>query len=120
MVNLKGSIDNLDVKSDIKIVSTVAVKLTGSSVPAGMKRWITFVKLNNLNKGSNNITLCSSLSSNTASSNAAKDRVALANQYDLVSYPEKPAPLFSVASTAFLTAKSSNGKMDVFVQYYDS
>ena len=120
MTSIKGLIDNLDVKSDLKTVSTVAVKLTGSSVPAGMKRWITFVKLNNLNKGINTITLCSSLSSNTASFNTAKDRVALANQYDLVSYPEKPAPLFSIVSTAFLTAISTKGSMDVFVQYYDS
>ena len=120
MVSIKGLAEDLDIKSDMKTVSTIAVKLTGNSVPVGMKRWITFVKLSNQYKGTNTITLCSSVSSNIASSNIAKDTVTLANRYDLIAYPEKPAQLFSIASTAIFTAISNRGKMDVFIQYYDS
>lgn len=120
MSGLKGITQNLDLKSDVKTVSTVAVKLCGNSVPAGMKRWVTFVKISNREKGINIINLCSSISSNIASSSIAKDRLTLASPYDIVSYPERPSDLFSIASTAFLTAISSKGKADVFVQYYDS
>lgn len=120
MVSLKGLVNNLDVKSDVKTVSTIAVKLTGSSVPVGMKRWITYIKINNQDKSPNTITICSSLSSNAAVSSAAKDKVTLANAYDLIAYPEKPAPLFSIAESKFLTAMSSRGKISIFVQYFDN
>jgi len=120
MTSIKGLIDNLDVKSDTKTVSTVAVKLTGSSVPVGMKRWITYIKLNNQEKGTNTMILCSSISSNTASSSTAKDKVILASPYDLVAYPEKPVPLFSIAESKFMTAISNKGKVNVFVQYFDN
>lgn len=120
MSGIKGITRNLDLKSDVKTVSTVAVKMCSVSVPSGMKRWVTFIKISNRDKGLNIINLCSSISSNIASSSIAKDRLTLASPYDMLSYPEKPSELFSIASAAFLTAISSKGKADVFVQYYDS
>jgi len=105
-----------------KSVGTTPADLGLGAVPSNMKRWVTFVKMSNQHAGANNIFLCSGTTATNAASGVAKDKQPLANQYDTIAYPDSPRadePLFSIAGSKFLTAFTSGGNADLFVQYYN-
>lgn len=114
--------DDKEIQTLDKTIGTTAVDLEIGAVPAGMKRWITFVKPTNDFGGANEMFLCSGATATDAASGIRKDKQALANQYDTIAYPDSPrsdSPLFSIAAGNYLTALTSGGDMDLFVQYYD-
>ena len=112
----------------------------GSSVATGMKRYVTFVHINQAagagNKGSK-IWFCSTAATATASSttlaNTAMKLMVLINSAAnagvhksvmLPDYPDPENPLFSIAAGKFLTVRSSKLQLGsnscaIFVQYYD-
>ncbi len=114
----------------------------GGAVPAGMKRYVTFISVRpaliaKTAKGSK-ILFCSAAASQTtkystvALASAAKKFVvripSATAQKRFFAYPESGAdpenPLFSVAESKFLTAQthstnSASASCTVFVQYYD-
>lgn len=115
--------------------SAVAI---GSSVAANMKRYVTYIRINQ-SAGTKNIGsklwFCSATAAASASSTAlALTRMKLmvlipsavgANK--VVQIPEKPDtenPLFTIAASKFFTVRSSklqlgSASCSIFVQYYD-
>lgn len=115
--------------------SAVAI---GSSVAAGMKRYVTFIRINQA-AGTKNVgsklwfcsTAASSTASTTAAANSAMKLMVLipsavgANK--VVQIPDKPDtenPLFTIAASRWLSVRSSklqlgSASCSIFVQYYD-
>ena len=112
----------------------------GSSVAAGMKRYVTFISVrqNSITRGKGSkIWFCSVAASQGAStvtlaSASEKFTVRLTSAYGTNpksfkypgSGPDPENPLFSVAASKFLVARSSSAQAGstsctVFVQYYD-
>jgi len=114
--------DSKDIKTLAKTIGTTPVDLEIGAVATGMKRWITFVKPTNDHAGANKMFLCSGATATDAASGTRKDKQPLANQYDTIAYPDSPSPdspMFSIAASKYLTAFTSGGNMDLFLQYYD-
>ncbi len=122
--------------------TTGAAVAVGSSVAAGMTRYVTFVHVSPRTSGISSgalVFLCSTAAAATAStlplaSAAQKMRIMVAShagrqlEKDNISIPAKintENPLFSVAAGKFLTVFQasagtfSNKPVSVFVQYYD-
>ncbi len=113
---------NHDLKTICKVIGTTVQDLNAGAVPIAMKRYITFIKVTNEYTSSNVIFICSGTTALNAASGIAKDRQGFWSQYDTIAYPDRPnaeAPLFSIAESKFLTAKTSNGNISLFLQYYD-
>lgn len=114
--------DDKEIRTFTETIGTTPADLGIGAVPSGMRRWITFVKPTNDFAGGNKIFLCSGITATDAASGVRKDKQALANQYDTIAYPDSPrsdSPMFSIAAGKYLTAFTSDGDMDVFIQYYD-
>jgi len=132
---------NYDIKTVSKYLGGVSSHVAlGSSVPSGMKRYVTFLRIQQLaetlNEGSK-IYICSTAASNTASSTGAASTaqkmviqipstIAATGDKE-VRVPERPDtehPLFTIAGGKWLTAYlcSDAGQsypVSIFAQYYD-
>lgn len=110
----------------------------GSSVAAGMKRYVTFVRVDPRNMSSkkgSKVWICSTstavkASSTTTASAAAKmllmipSAVGAQKFAQVPDYPDSENPLFTIAASRFLTARISklqlgSASVTLFVQYYD-
>lgn len=123
-----------DLKSKSVVIGTAAANTSFGigRVPAGKKRFITFVSAVNMHIGAGS-TNTLYLASHTASqltaltSATARKKIAVPFRVSTVDQvrqvPEGQIdlqnPLFSVAASNFLSARTTNGDVDVFVQYYD-
>ena len=121
-------VKNYDIKTVSKVISTVNTGLSLGAVPSGMKRWVTFVRADNVYGGENKLFLVSTTSETAAStvtlaSAGAKDRITLQAKEHFADPPKGPAdpefPLFSIAEAKYLTAKTNMGAVNLFMQYYD-
>ena len=121
-------VKNYDIKTVSKVISTVNTGLSLGAVPSGMKRWVTFVRADNVYGGENKLFLVSTTSETAAStvtlaSAGAKDRITLQAKEHFADPPKGPAdpefPLFSIAESKYLTAKTNMGAVNLFMQYYD-
>lgn len=118
----------------ITVGSVVAV---GSSVAAGMQRYVTFIavtpRVGHMGKG-RALFFCSTTASNTATTLTLASAAAKLKYVQISAsadpnahFPRKinsEAPLFSVAASKFLSvyqssAQAGSGACSVFVQYYD-
>lgn len=124
-----AEVKNYDIKTKSKIISTINTGFGLGAVPTGMKRWVTFVRADNVYGGENKLILASVTGSTAAStvalaSAAAKDRITLQAKEHFADPPRGPAdpefPLFSIAESRYLQVKTTRGDMNVFIQYYDS
>lgn len=121
-----------------KNTSTSALVI-GSSVPTGMKRYVTFIHVNQ-NAGDGNGGSKLWFCSNTASSTASTPTTCSASEKLSVTLssavggkkmmqvppagPDPDNPLFSIAAGKFFTvsqlsAQAGSTTVDVMVQYYD-
>jgi len=123
-----AEVKNYDIKTVSKVIGTNITSIGLGAVPSGMKRWVTFVRADNAYGGENKLFLVSTTSETYAStvtraSAAAKDRITLQAKEHFASPPKGPAdpdfPLFSIAETAYLTALTNRGDVNLFMQYYD-
>lgn len=123
-----AEVKNYDIKTVSKVISTVNTGLSLGAVPSGMKRWVTFVRADNVYGGENKLFLVSTTSETAAStvtlaSAGAKDRITLQSKEHFANPPKGPAdtdfPLFSIAEAKYLTAKTNRGSVNLFMQYYD-
>lgn len=121
-------------KNDLRTVSKVvgtsptAVAFGLEAVPTGLKRFVTFLDVQNKYGGEQRLWVCSVAASTTAStpttaSAAAKMRFVLQNG-DHRSFPrEGPTqpdrPLFSIAAGKYLTFHTDKGDAYVTFQFYD-
>lgn len=124
-----AEVKNYDLRTVSKIISTINTGFGIGAVPTGMKRWVTFIRLDNVYGGENKLILASVTGSTAAStialaSAAAKERITLqAKEHfaDPARGPSDPVfPLFSIAAGKYLQGKTTRGQMNVFLQYYDS
>lgn len=126
---------NIQTRSvNVTVGSVVAV---GSSVAAGMTRYVTFIAISprvaHQSKG-RRIYFCSTAASNTATtatlaSAAAKWKYVQASastepNFHMPRKIDTEKPLFTIAASKFLTvhqasAQAGSGAASVFVQYYD-
>ena len=114
------------------------IQTVGTAVPAGMTRYVTFLRVNPLdlsNDLGSKVFFCSGAVSGpvtlTAASGAQKMTVHIASASTVgnkdVMVPESPStehPLFTIASAAYMTvylasAALLSGSVQVFVQYFE-
>ncbi|MDP2217197.1 MAG: hypothetical protein Q8J68_07930 [Methanolobus sp.] len=121
-------VKNYDLKTVTKVISTVNTGLSLGAVPTGMKRWVTFVRVDNVYGGENKLFLISNTTETAAStitlaSARAKDRITLQAKEHFANPPQGPAspdfPLFFIAAAKYLTAKTNRGSVNLFLQYFD-
>lgn len=121
-------VKNYDIKTKSKVVGTAIASLGLGAVPTGMKRWITFMRVDNAYGGENKLWLVSTTgelvaSTNTLASAGAKDRVTLQAKEHIAIPSEGPTdpeyPLFSIATSKYLSAKTNRGDVNLLVQYYE-
>ncbi len=124
-----SEVKSYDIKTISKVISTINTGLGIGAVPSGMKRWVTFVRADNVYGGENKLILASTTGNAAAStvtlaSAAAKDRITLQAKEHFANPPRGPAdpayPLFNIAEDSFLQAKTTRGQVNLFLQYYDS
>lgn len=123
-----GQVKNYDIKTVSKLIATAIATLGLGAVPAGMKRYTTMVRVNNV-AGQQNVLYIAS--SPTGSATTSTDTLASAAQKYSVqlpadgvdqfpnSVPDPDRPLFSFAASSYVNMKTSKGSARVFMQYYD-
>lgn len=123
-----------DIKSANVVIGTAAVNTNFGigAVPSGKQRFVTYVKAANLHRGAgstNTLYLASHTTSQLTSSAeaiAAKKMTIpfIVGDIDQVVQvpeggPDLQTPLFAIAASNYLAARTLTGNADVFVQYYD-
>lgn len=123
-----STVKNYDIKTVRKVIGTNPTSLGLGAVPSGMKRWVTFLRADNVYGGINNLYIVSATAETVAStptlaSAAAKDKLQLQNAADIAVPSRGPTdpetPLFSIAEAKYLTALTDKGDTNVMIQYYD-
>ena len=122
-----GIAQNYDIKTKSCVVGSTVATLGLGAVPVGMKRYFTLIRANNIAGANNTLYICSGTGSatpgTTASASAAqKYSVQLeAGESDEFprANPSAKHPLFSIAASAYVIAKTSYGNCRLFMQYYD-
>lgn len=125
-------VKNYDLKTVTKVISTVNTGLSLGAVPTGMKRWVTFVRVDNVYGGENKLYMASYTAEALTgtitaalilASAGAKDRITLQSKEHFANPPQGPAnpdfPLFFIAAGKYLTAKTNRGSVNLFLQYFD-
>ncbi len=121
-------VKNYDLKHVTKVIGTAPTSLALGYVGAGMKRYITFLAVENRFGGDNKLWLASVAtdtyaSTPTRASARAKWRMLLANgeHREIPNVGPTPVdrPLFSIAAGAYLNALTDQGDAVVHVQYYE-
>lgn len=122
-----GIAQNYDLKTKSIVIGTAVATLGLGAVPAGMKRYVTLVRVNNIAGANNTIYLCSaanSVNTSTVALASAAQKYAIqleAGESDEFpkSNPSAKNPLFSIAASAYVNARTNNGNVRLFLQYYD-
>lgn len=123
-----AEVKNYDIKTVSRVIGTNITNLALGAVPTGHKRWVTFVRADNKYGGENKLFLVSTTAETFAStvtraSAGSKDRILLQAKEHFATPPQGPAnpdfPLFSIAESKYLTALTSLGDVNLFLQYYD-
>lgn len=114
-------IENYDVKTIHQQVTNTAVDLAIGAVPAGMKRYITFVKAVNTYSAASTLQIAEGADATTLTT--VKDRQKLAAG-DTIMYPDSPdpgKPIMSIAESKYLVLKNSGASetVDVTIGYFD-
>jgi len=123
----KTGVKKADLKTVRKLITTAGTSLAGP-VPAGMKRWVTFIRIVNQHTGIQKIWICSTPAAMTATTPAAASAAAKVSFYlqalERENLPERGPtelenPLFCIAADKYFTAQPALGNASVFAQYYD-
>lgn len=122
-----GQVMNYDIKTMSKLIGTAIATLGLGAVPAGMKRYVTLVRANNV-AGQQNVLYIASAANSANTSTVALASAAQKYSVQLAadgvdqfpnSVPDPDRPLFSFAASAYANMKTSKGNARVFMQYYD-
>ena len=121
-------VSKTDLKTKTTVIGTTIASLGLGAVPDNMRRWVTFLRADNLYGGQNNLYTVSTTgetvaSTVTAASAGAKNRMLLQNG-EHRSLPESgvgdpEVPLFNIAEEKYLTFLTDRGDVAVTVQYFD-
>lgn len=120
-------VENHDVKTVNKLIGSAIVDLGLGAVPSGMKRYVTFVRLDNEYGGKQKVYLASTTATTYASTPTLASAAALltvnieADEEECIppGVPDTEHPLFSVASGKYIDAVTDRGGAYMFMQYYD-
>jgi hypothetical protein len=121
-------ISNYDLKWMSKVITTNPTSLGLGAVPSTLKRYVTFVRVENRFGGDNTLFVVSVATETYASTPArasarAKMRFLLDNGGQNVvpiGGPTKDKnPLFSIASDAYLNALTDQGECTLEIQYFE-
>ena len=118
----RKTVRDVELKVAVQTVTATPTDLGIGAVPAGMRRWITFIKAENVAAGANALFLCSGTTATDSSAGNRRDKLILGSQYDLVAYPDSPdveKPLFSIGPSRYLAIMASASSMETQIQYYD-
>jgi hypothetical protein len=133
---------NYNIKTACKQIATKSSHVViGSSVAAGMTRYVTMVRVSQITNGAgkgSRVVFCSAAASNTATNITAASAIAKLSvgigsyvashvgmkSVNIPSQPDTENPLFTVAASKWLTATlgsaaGTSATAVVFVQYYD-
>lgn len=121
-------ISKTDLKTKTAVIGTTVASLGLGAVPDNMRRWVTFLRADNLYGGENSLYTVSTTGETVAStltlaSAGAKNRMLLQNG-EHRSLPESGEgnpenPLFNIAEEKYLTLLTDRGNVAVTVQYFD-
>jgi hypothetical protein len=126
--------NTFDIKSKNVVIGTAAANTNFDigAVPAGKQRFVTFVKAANLHRGAgstNTLYLASHSTSQLTTSAAAIAAKKMTIPFivgdtdQVVQVPEGgpdlQTPLFAIAASGYLAARTLTGNVDVFVQYFE-
>jgi hypothetical protein len=122
-----GQVKNYDIKTMSKLIATAVATLGLGAVPAGMKRYVTLARVNNVAGQQNVLYIASAANSANTSTVAlasATQKYSVQLPADGVdqfpnSVPDPDRPLFSFAASSYVNMKTSKGSARVFMQYYD-
>ena len=121
-------INKFDVRTVNKLIGSGPVDLGLGAVPAGMKRYVTFINLQNVYGGAQKVWLASTSattygSTPTLASAASKFTFQLhsadAEKQIPQASPDYDHPLFNIAEDYFIDALCQYGSALLFLQYYD-
>lgn len=116
------SVENYDIKTAQKTLTdnVTPEDIIAAAVPAGMKRYITFLKYNNVNAAAQNVTIYDAAASLGLDTTLDVQRLA---SVDTIMFPDNPdpeKPIMALAAGRFLTGKVETGaSVHVTVGYYD-
>jgi len=117
-----------DIKTVNKLIGSGPVDLGIGAVPAGMKRYVTFINLQNVYGGAQKVWLASTSATTFASTPTLASTAALftihlhsANSdFQLPkSSPDYDHPLFSISEDSYLDILGQYGSTQLFLQFYD-
>ena len=117
-----------DIKTVNKLIGSGPVDLGLGAVPAGMKRYVTFINIQNVYGGAQKVWLASTSATTFASTPTLASAAALftlhmhsADSESQLpkSSPDYGHPLFSISENSFIDALSNLGSAQLFLQFYD-
>ncbi|MBU0846626.1 hypothetical protein KKH23_05500 [Patescibacteria group bacterium] len=123
-----NSVRNTDIKTVRKLVTTAGTSIGAPAVPAGMKRWVTFIRATNEFGAFQNLYVCSCTSAVYATTMAKASATAKVNLIlGALGHQNLPEagptdysyPLFSIAEDKYINAYPTKGNASLFIQYYD-
>ena len=115
------SIENYDLKVAQAELGTVIVNVITAAVPAGMKRYVTYIKYCNTHTTAQEIELYDSDTTGGGGVDTVLDVQKLAAG-DTIMFPDTPdpdKPIMPVAAEHFLTSKTNVDVAEITVGYYD-
>lgn len=115
-------VNNYDLKTYSGQVTDGKADLDIGAVPAGMKRYITYIKLNNVATAAQVTLYESDVAAGGSGTNTRKELQKLVAG-DTIMYPDTPdaeRPILSIASEKYITMDSDVAvSTEVTFQYYD-
>lgn len=120
-------VEKHDLKTVNKLIGSASVDLGLGAVPTKMKRYVTFMRLDNVYGGKQRVFIASTTATTYAStptraSAAAKIAINIEADEDgsiPPGVPDVDHPLFSVAAGKYIDALTNRGDAYLFMQYYD-
>jgi hypothetical protein len=120
-------VENHDLKTVNKLIGSTVADLGLGAVPTGMKRYVTFLRLDNVYGGQQKVYIASVASSTYASTPtlaSAASKITANIEADEEGcippgVPDVDHPLFSVAAGKYIDALTDRGGAYMFMQYYD-
>ena len=121
-------VENYDMKTVNKLIGSTVADLGLGAVPTGMKRYVTFLRLDNVYGGKQKVYLASATTATytatpTLASAASKITANIeADKEECIppGVPDVDHPLFSIAAGKYIGALTDRGGAYLFMQYYDA
>jgi len=119
-------VKNHDIKTVNTMIGSGAATLGIGAVPTGMKRYVTFLRFDNVYAGLQRAYIASLSAASTcvASTASAAAKIAINLETDEEEsippgVPDVEHPLFSIAAGKYVGAVTNRGDAYLFMQYYD-